>query len=61
MESNIDKMTPKDKAFWKYVWKFMIDYDIKLLANQDYVGEHEYLKVAIINLNAKIKKLEEHV
>ena len=58
MESNIGKMTPEQKEYWKIVWKHMINYNKALLANKNYQGEHEYIKQAITTYEHKLTLLE---
>lgn len=59
MESNIEKMTPEQKEYWKTVYNFMINYDKTLLESKNYnKKEQEYLIKAISNYENKLTLLE---
>jgi hypothetical protein len=59
MESNIEKMTPEQKQYWKVVYNFMLNYNKNLLESRNYnEKEQEYLNKAISNYENKLTLLE---
>jgi hypothetical protein len=59
MESNIEKMTPEQKQYWKVVYNFMLNYNKNLLESRNYnEKEQEYLNKAVSNYENKLTLLE---